>query len=346
MKKCAFILSYIALTTGLWAEDFNENYSMLENPQYHFDGIDNSCSCRGKCGNFGFGGDWLYWKVAEQQLQVGAVVNFANDGDNDLSINSKVLKPKFEYKNGFRVFGNYQFPCGDWKLEACYTHMPSQAGFNHVGDPANITFNFISLFNTNFPLLNAIANNSFSSVRSRWNVDVDTFDFDLSKRFTFCGCFEIKPHLGIRGQWIKQTFMINGIDTIAFTSKVKGKLKGIGIEGGFWGGWNIGCGLAVVGHLGGSVAYASSNNSGTLVGTSNTLPPSMITISYSDKTHLSLPTVDSFIGLAYTTALFNTSINLHVGWEHHLIFNTNQFSISGGGDMTLQGLTAGGSISF
>lgn len=302
------------------------------------------CACESDCGTFSFGADWLYWKVEQQKMQVGAEVTLTPGINDNFSIHSKVLKPKFKTDSGYRIFADYVTPNNCWRVEAAYTHVPSKAGFNHVGNPATSTFNFISLFGTNFPLLNAISSESFNSLNSQWDVDVNYFDLDLSRTFTFCDCcLEIRPHLGIRGEWIDQKFIIGGTNTLSFTSTMKGRLSGIGLEGGLWGGWNMGCGFQLIGHVGGSIVYAKSHNRGRLVGTMN---GATTTVDYSDNSHLSLPSADSFIGIAYSNCLFNHVVQLHVGWEHHLILNTNQFSISGDEEMTLQGLTLGGSIAF
>lgn len=301
------------------------------------------CCAGSNCGTFSVGGDWLYWKVEQQKMHVGDNVIFTTEGSTSFLVDSNILTPKFKTTSGYRVFADYLSPCNDWKASVIYAHIPTNASVNHVGNPADSTFNFVTLIDTNFYLLDGVAGTAFNSVNARWNANINYFDFDLERRFCVCNSVDIKPHIGIRGLWINQTVKIGGSNTLVFTSTMKSRLKGIGLEGGLWGSWNMGCGFSIIGHIGGSLLYAQSRNSGSLDAVSGGITT---TLNYSEKNKLSLPTVDSFIGLVYSRHCFNRLFKVQVGWENCIIFSTNQFSNSGNENMTMQGLTLGGSVSF
>lgn len=301
-----------------------------------------NCCEQDSCGFFSVGGDWLYWKVEQDQMEVAAHVTITTDNVTTF-IHSKVLEPRFHTTSGYRAFVNYMTPDRKWKIEACFTHQPTNAGFIHIVDPGDIATDFISLYNTNFPLLTPIAGNSFSSLSSKWNAKIDYFDLDLSRAFFFLSCFEIEPHLGLRGLLFDQKFRIDGTNGASFSSNMKASLKGGGIEGGLWGKVTVPYGFALVGHIGGSLLYVKSQNNGGVIIFGE---DSDLDITYDNNSYFTIPTVDSFIGITFDQTICHIGINIHVGWEQHVFFNTNRFSLSRGSNLTMQGLTLGGAITY
>jgi hypothetical protein len=166
-------------------------------------------------------------------------------------------------------------------------------------------------------------------------------DFDIERRLVFCDDLEIVPHIGVRAQWICQKAkVLSRIPVVS--AKFNNELKGIGVEGGCWGSWNLPWGVSLVGHFGGSLVYSKVHNIMSV--------PSEIaaTITFDAPSYISNAWVDSFLGIVYSRSFDCFSVNFHAGWEHHLIMNTNHFSAlsSGDGDMTMQGLTLGASLEF
>lgn len=307
-----------------------------------------NCIYQNNCGTFSVGGDWLYWKVEEEKLQVGAAVSASTTVSTVIS--STVLKPKFKTESGFRVFADYLTPDNNWKVELAFSHISPNASLAFDTSLATINSNFVSIFAQNFPLLTALTSGQFNSISAGWNVKVNYLDLDLSRNIAICDNFQIAPHLGLRGEWIDQKFSIDGSGLagggtpapFSFVSQMRGKLSGIGLEGGFWGSWQLGSGFAIIGHFGGSIVYARSKNNGSLTAADG----GTTIIQYADSSHLSLPAMDSFIGASYKKCFRRNQLDLHIGWEHHVILDTNQFSLQGGGNLTMQGLTLGGAISF
>lgn len=300
-------------------------------------------------GDLTIGGDWLYWKTEQARMEFGANVTLIPDGQNQ-TITSEVLRPDFEYKSGFRVYAAYETCDKDWIIQAAVTHVPSHASkFLNDAETA-ITTDFIQIFAQNFPILTAIQGGLYETAGAEWDVTVNYFDFDVMRNICLCDTFKLQPHLGLRALWSNQTFEITGDgitqdtgDPISFVSTLKERITGFGVEGGLWGDWQLCGGFSIIGHIGGSVLYSKLTNTGNLLAQQNT---SETTISYKDVTHRAIPTGDTFIGLHYTKCICKRVIDLYIGWEQHLIFDTNQFSLGGGADMSLQGLTLGGSFTF
>lgn len=281
-------------------------------------------------GSFSIGADWIYWKVEQQKMQIGAT-GVVTDNTH---LKLKVLKPDFEYSNGFKVFAGYTTQDQLWNTTLTLTHIPSAASLKLSEEEELRNFSVFTGENYSFT-------EAFKDINMRWNATINYLDFDVERRLVFCDDLEIVPHIGIRGQWICQKAKISS-DIPSFSAKFNNELRGIGVEGGCWGSWNLPWGVAVVGHFGGSLVYSKVHNTMSV--------PSDIaeTITFDAPSYTSNAWVDSFLGIVYSRSFDCFVVNFHAGWEHHLIMNTNHFSAfsSGDGDMTMQGLTLGASVEF
>lgn len=291
-------------------------------------------------GSFFIGGDWLYWKVEEQNLSVGAHVIQSTNTDPSKKLNlvdSIVLNPDFKTNNGFRVAAGYVTQDLLWEITAAYTHVPTNANVDLALSPEQLATNKISLFSDNFPLLTPFPDTNWFAMH--WKSDIDYLDLDLARTFTFCDVFDITPHIGIRGSWLCQSSVIQGFEPDVFLTKTKTRTCGIGMEGGIFGSWNLPYGVSIIGHVGGSLTYNKVRNKNYFIGNETE-------ISYKNPKNMSLAWFDTFFGFSYTKGFCSVLVNIHAGWEHHTVFNANQFSVNGGGDMTMQGLTLGAFIQF
>lgn len=331
MKKMMAAFWMLGIFSGA-ALQANGNYS------------DNRCCAEECCdGTFSVGGDWLYWKTEETQLEYGAAVTGVT-GDADPVISAKVLQPNFKYDSGFRLFADYVTCDKLWKLSAIYTHVPANAK-NNFSDTSMMGLSFASIFNMNFPIFSAIANAPLDSLNSKWNSDVNYFDFDVSRAYTLCDSLQVTPHIGLRGLWSTQTLRLNGTsgDDLAFQSKLHQSLGSIGLEGGVKAAWQLYEGLSLVGDIGGSVLYSRSRNNGSLTATTT---DGSLSILFKNNSNKGIPMFDAFVGLQYETCLCDYTLKAVVGWEQHIIYGLNNFSLSSSGNMTLQGLTLGLGISL
>lgn len=296
------------------------------------------------CGEWTFGAAWLYWKTEETGLIYGA--NVTGAGTEPLDIESRILRPEFEYQSGFRLFTNYLTPDRQWLFSAEFSRVPTHAT-SSFDTTSMVSMNFATLFNVNFPILSAISNAMFSNVDATWDTHFNYLDLDVSKSFYCFNCLEILPYIGVRGLWFKQTFDLSGFapDTLTFESSLNGKIYSIGLLGGLNTQWKFWRRLSLIGNVGGSVLYSKYCNNGTLSGFSFT-DNEPFNIRYNDENFGGIPTFDLFIGLNYEYCCRCFTTDLYLGWEEHIVFNTNQFSLSGEDHLTLQGLTLGGSFTF
>lgn len=298
-----------------------------------------------KKGDFSVDVDWLYWKTDQARLNFATGVK-AHDDNTRLS--SKALKPKFKYHNGVRIAAGFTTKEDLWTFKAIYTYIPSTARTQFASTSAN---QFSSLMTANFPLLSPLSTAPFTTLKSHWKSDIHTWDLDISKVLSVYDSLEIVPHLGLRILQMDQRFSLKGLrlasassDVISFKNHMKGKFTGVGLEAGIKGNWEIYDGLFLTGHVGGSILYAHVNNRSHLKGIDSA--ENATSTSYRDSSHNGIPTFDTFIGLQYKNSFWEHPTNIYLGWEQHLIYQTNDFSLAESGSTTLQGATLGCEILF
>lgn len=268
-------------------------------------------------------------------------------------ITSRVLQPEFNYKSGYRINADYFTPDHNWIFSGSFTHAPVNAR-SSVDDLGMSSFNFAVLFNTTFPIFNAIQGANFTDLNADWSADYNILDLTVARTFNVCSRLDVTPFIGFKGIWICQDFRINGAGTveispnppapITFNSTMHSTISAGGIQGGVSSTLDLCYGLSVVGMFGGSVVYGSANDSGKL---ESELDSNDFLVGYKNHPSKSMPSIDAFIGLQYTSCFNGFGFDVFAGWEEHLIYDTNDFSFIGEGThTTLQGWTLGANIRF
>lgn len=341
------------------ASDYCQNY-------------DNCCEWTMCDGRFNVGADWLYWKTEQDNMLVGTIVdgNFF-DQINALEFDAHNKRPNWKYDNGFRVWAGYQLPCDCWDVGISYTYLPASSNIVSFHTPdviANIGGagdEIFTLFSTNlsdFNLIkgfNGVNGNLFTDFHAKWNSTLNYIDVDVARTICLCECFKFRPHVGFRAAWMDQKLRargtypdLEGSELQTFFEEVallKQKFRGYGIEGGLWGEWDVGCGLSLIGHFGGSVLYSKftvEQNFAlfTLLG-ENQEENLRFDIDLHDSFWTATPTVDYFLGLNYANCFCDMIFNIHAGWEQHVFFDMNRLSFNGG-NLSTQGLTVGVDVGF
>lgn len=298
-------------------------------------------------GTFEVGGEWLYWRADQDSMNYASHNTSAVDPAEPTIFDSKrsSVRPKFAAKSGYRVFASYETCDTNWKVGVTYTHAPSKAS-SSANSPTPLTgSDFIQVLPINFALLNPLVLTSFSETQARWNLKINYIDIDLQRNFSVCQNLEIAPHVGFRSLWIDQSFHWSGVDSngLAPSGAAKLKFDGYGVEGGLLGAWNVGFGFSIIGNIGGSLLYSRVHSHGVL---NYSVGDFQVIDRYSDIVHRATPTFDSFLGIQYKTSVCDYTFAARVGWENHVFFNVSQFSLSKAENLSMQGLTLGGSVGF
>lgn len=294
------------------------------------------------------GADWLYWKVEQDGLTPGGI-SVRSSSEEPLVIDSSIVRPNYKYDNGFRVNLGYELPGDSWDMNVCYTYMPSHA--------KTTTFIAASDFEVFAVDLNEDLEKGFNTFASKWNLTLNNIDLDIGRTVSFGESLKVRPHIGFRASWFDQKF--RSLATSSFpdipevtglATSIKEKFQGYGVEGGLWADYKLGGGLSIVGHVGGSILYSKYKVSGVAESGIFLIEDESIVaenISFvSDTIRAGTPTVDYFIGLQYADCFCDMFVKAHIGWEQHVMFDTNRLLVGTNGNLTTQGLTLGLEVGF
>ena len=290
-------------------------------------------------GKMTLGADWLYWKVQQDGISPGSVVVSSDPTVTPPTTHSHKIHPDFQYESGFRVNLGYELPCDCWDIDLAYTYMPSHAK----------THRFVSA--SELEIFSPVASPVFGSTTftSKWDLTSNNIDLDIGRTVSLGECLKLRPHIGFRATWFDQKYRsFSFLSTTGATEALvlKEKFQGYGVEGGLWADWNLGCGLSLVGHVGGSVLYSKFKIHGdTLSGilVEDVLELQTLTSS-SDCFYSGTPMIDYFVGLQYADNFCDMLFKAYVGWEQHILFDTNRYLSSG--NLSAQGLTLGLDVGF
>lgn len=284
--------------------------------------------CDDPCGCFPIRveADYLLWQL-RAPYDYTSVETVVGDGETKI----KYYGDDYDYKSGARIGVYYDglFSCLDVGViwTTYYTSFD-----NSLDRDSNQRFEI---------------NDDVDEFSIKKQVNFNYVDLDFSSRFCPTCCFSLRPHVGLRALWLNFNSRAEFSGDIGETTNTvevyrhyRDEDKGIGLEGGLWAEWQLGCGFSLVGHFGGSVLLYEDNysfklntvtkdNSGTEL--TNELERECETVKSSQQTF------EYFLGVQYNTRLCNNDAYVKIGWEHiFLNFEYYQF----------QGLTVGLGTSF
>lgn len=298
-------------------------------------------------GKMTLGADWLYWKVQQDGIRTGTISVETPSDAPVAAIATRAVRPNFKYDSGFRVNLGYELPCDCWDINVAYTYIPSHAKTSSFAAESDLE-SFTPAI-----VLGDFAVDSFTTFRSKWDFNANNVDLDIGRTVSFGECLKVRPHVGVRATWYDQKYRYFGTSPIVDSEAIAGtalslkeKFQGYGVEAGLWGDWKLGCGISLVGHFGGSILYSryevkSAAEQGLIVEDDLVAPVLSFT---KDKIYTATPTVDYFIGLQYADCFCDMMVKAHVGWEQHVLFDTNRFLSAG--NLSTQGLTLGLEVGF
>lgn len=309
--------------------------------------------CEWSCcdGRFIVGADWLYWKQEQSNMDIALIENLET-GVLSTS-DSRFIHPKHEFNNGFRVYAGYAFPNNGWDLTVSYFNLPNHSKRRLETELAteSIFFNFLQ-FPVSLP-----PNVGFSSLRTKWDSNLQNIDVDIARTITFGECFSLRPHIGCRATWMNQKYhffadfipdILVPVGSDVLAGRIKEKFEGVGVEGGLWAAWDFGCGFSLVGHVGGSLLYTRFHTHEH--STAFTVVPGGTDVTFFEGHNhrhffLGTPSMDYFVGFRYASDFCDTELSAYVGWEQHVFFDVNQLALNSG-NLYTQGLTLGVGVAF
>ncbi|MEN9344211.1 MAG: hypothetical protein RLZZ453_998 [Chlamydiota bacterium] len=296
-------------------------------------------------------GSLLYWNANENGLSVAIKAPIANDSSNYLE-NSILKNLSGKWNWGFRVGLGYNTMHDGWDLRMPWTRF-TDTGHRNLNTataqffPTQAMPSFISDLES--------ATESATSVGAYWGLNINVLDLDLGREFFVSKWLTLRPHGGLRTNWIHQNMHIFygnlGAVTFPQTPNVNVTMSdhwwGLGIEGGLDTQWGFGGGWSVFGNIAAAVLYGLHE-----IENENNLVDGSVFATFSDSYHITHPMLDFTLGLRWDHLFCQDRfhIGFDLGWEHHLFLSQNQFPVflddvspgafvANQGDLTLQGWT-------
>jgi hypothetical protein len=303
-------------------------------------------------------GELLVWNAHEACFPV-AIVN--KNSPNNLA-HSNVKNIHSNWDPGFRFALGYNTPHDGWDLSLTWLrfftdgHKKVRSHSNHFLFPTR-----------NHPRDDLAYSSPCQKAHSHWKMHLNQLDLDLGREFFVSKWLTLRPHFGLRSDWIYQKWETNYRNFIlsATPNKLEVEYKdhwwGLGLEGGLDTQWGLGSGWSLFGNLTAAIIYGfhdidmededspaqnNTNSRGEFVDLDNSF-------------RISHPILDLLFGLRYDHMFSNDRfhLGLQLGWEHHVYFSQNQFPVftddislgsfvANQGDLTLQGWTLGARFDF
>lgn len=298
-------------------------------------------------------GDLIYWNAHENGLQV-AVESESSTNLDDAEV--KTVHGKWNF--GFRVGVGYNTPHDGWDIRLTWLRFTDNGRKSGNSDGDEVFFP--SLLHPK-DVAHDLSTLGVTKFKGRWHLRLDQLDLDLGREFFVSKWLTLRPHFGLRTDWIRQKLQAeydNFVGTITTTdaeAKQKDHWYGIGLEGGLDTQWGLGCGWSLFGNLSAAILYGFHHID---FDTEDELTDFEF-IDLDESYRVSHPVLDLSMGIRWDNMFYDDRLHLglQVGWEHHVYFSQNQFPIfvndpslglfvSNQGDLTLQGWTFSARFDF
>lgn len=337
MKNFSLILSFSLACLITSFANAHHQYSYGYDPAF----CENVCPS--SYHNWSFSAEALFWKACEDGLAYGTQVRVTPIGTN-FRIDSRIKKPHFKWDTGFRLGLNYNLPCDCWGLAFYWTHFHTHT-HSHHRSPATDTDYFIPGFGTS--TFGSLGQAPITDTTARWKKNVELFDVELGRPFCFNHCLTLRPHIGIRAAWIRDTYRIRNKAPFETASnqvtdteqdiqrlKLRNDYEAIGLRAGLDSQWDLGCGISLYSKAALSALYGHYDIKNRIVHllfggepSENQVLAQTVHVEQKDSFCACRGISDLAVGLRWRACFCNDTIilTINVGWEQHLFINLNEF---------------------
>jgi hypothetical protein len=307
-------------------------------------------------------GDLLYWNARVNGLNTAVVQNNTAVTRFIRLNDSHITTLHGDWNWGFRVGCGYNMEHDSWDLKLTWLRFTDH-GHSHIGSGENVAIYptpvmpFAPVFDEN--------NQFASAMRASWHLNLNQLDLELGREFFASSWLTLRPHGGIRSNWVKQSMrdfyaVLNTFPSTDTTVTFKDHWWGIGLAGGIDSQWGLGGGWSLFGNLGAAILYGFHPLTNTHIDNPTESPSDTTLFAHVDNSyHIAQPILDLQAGLAWDHLLFKDHLHLglQLGWEQHIYFSQSRFPtftgfhqegnfVSNPGDLTLQGWMASLRVDF
>lgn len=307
--------------------------------------------------------DLFYWKAQENGDPIAVVTKHSSSYVNaqgktvtPSSSNGVMLEHRWDL--GFRLGVGYNLPHDGWDVGLTWLRFKTrgESGTDFNTNPA------ITIYGTQerYPINGDT--NIVNQAYGRYRLMLNQLDLELGRNFFVSKWLAIRPHAGLRTDWIPQR------QTLDYTASVAGNLNsqhsydklkywGMGLCAGLDTQWGLGSGFSVYGNGSLSIIYGFFKNTRY---TTTVLETTQLQSEGYSFQHVSRAIADLELGLRWDRMFFEDQFHLQIqgGWEQHIYFGMNQFAVSlsdtgnvgrswaNQGDLTMQGWTLSVRVDF
>jgi hypothetical protein len=314
--------------------------------------------------------DALYWHADVTNAEWA----FVNSTGATSPVSGKNEELAFKWNWGFRVGIGYEFDHDQWDSNIYYTWFVNNAASNGSTSSKNFTVpaaGSASSLNTDSLMSPITVVSGTANAKLRFNV----IDWELGRAFYVSNSISLRPHVGVKGSWIRLTEneSFTGAGAVAtYTSSDRTKSWSVGPSAGVNSNWYFGCGntmgpkgqvydrpvFSIFGDVSGALMYGHFKNSHSESGATAAGAATGGFSASGLNRNLMVPVLTGVLGLAWDFCFSCDSMHLGIraGYELQYWFRQNQrfsnFNTAGlgesaaaprytrtTGDLALQGLT-------
>lgn len=308
---------------------------------------------------FGFVGtaDFIYWKARQNGLPYAyAGITFTSGQASGSTVAGQTLpestipQADTSFEPGFKVGVGYEFGHDGWDLYANYTWLLP------ITQNASVAQNLTTNKDLSAFWFDNLTTNPVQNISSNWRLGFNAIDIELGRNFYVSRFLSTRPYFGIKGTYLKEHFKI--MHTVLRPSStldsnytnllvdMRQWIFGAGLRGGLDTEWRVIRNCGIYGNFALSALYVDYLDKRIDTWSSPHLGhPATQTTNLRVNTDGVLPILELALGVVYNQWLDqeNYLLDMRLGWEGQVWFNTNRFFDSTfvpSGDLVLQGMTA------
>lgn len=143
----------------------------------------------------------IIWTAKEAGADIWAEV-IISDG---VTSSNDILQVDFGWDPGFRVGVGYGMKHDQWDTQAFYTWFNTR-GKDVISSGLGTVFStFLGNFYVNNPNGAGLSGPAYQSASIDWTIHFNMFDWELGRKYWVSKALSLRPFLGIKGGWIKQS---------------------------------------------------------------------------------------------------------------------------------------------
>lgn len=297
-----------------------------------------------------FEADFIYWSVREQGLSFATSGFETNNTGAATLAKGKIYEPDFGWSPGFKVGAGLALGHDGWETDLNYTWINPSTSREQV---TNATDSATDLLST-WVFDPADATKPLTLARGSWRLNFNTADLQLARNYFISHYLTLKPHVGLKASWQKQTNTVRYQETdnagvITQTDlKMTQRSFGIGLRSGvdtaffFDKNWSMFGDLALSAlatHFNTTQKYTNHDIEDSVA------TQTLILAKFGQSTNAIKPVLEMALGLRWDYWFNDDSYHtaLSLAWEQQLWWSMNQLNnvlnTNANSDLSMQGVT-------